>query len=250
MVAREPEEGSAAAPLVLRQCLLGGGGAARRLPHPRGAADDVQRRPRRPRLQLGPRAPHRPRVVNLEPGVAYRFAVVLVDHTAGAADGWATGDVVWESGMGGADARPPGRRAARRPRRALAGVARAAAGEYDRARPASRPTARRRRCGSSLAVSADGRLLSRAELARPLRRVRPGRPPRPRPSPRVPPPSRAPRPPLPSPSSDGAYRRRRRPSSASAAPSRPRSGSCAPATPRAALRPVDRRRARGGVLVH
>ena len=198
-------------------------------------------------------------VVNLEPGVPYRFAaVVLVDHTAGAADGWATGDVVWESGMLSLPLTPapPGKpvahAAAAWDARSQALLAQQQVSEYDRGlsgQPTDGAAAALRELAHS--VSADGQLLSRAEITALFGKVMPGRPPSPAgrpPRPALPPPTRPTRshaaplsPPLlrwclpPSPSTPS--------SASSAAPSRPRSGLCAPATPRAPpSRPADRRR--------
>ena len=164
-------------------------------------------------------------VVNLEPGVAYRFAaVVLVDHTAGAADGWATGDVVWESGMlslpltPAAPGKPVAHAAAAWDARSQALLAQQQVSEYDRGlagQPTDGAAAALRELAHS--VSADGQLLSRAELTALFGKVMPGRPPSPTdrpPRPALPPPrqqtrAHTPRP-FPRPSSDGAYRRRAR----------------------------------------
>jgi hypothetical protein len=199
-------------------------------------------------------------VVNLEPGVPYRFAaVVLVDHTAGAADGWATGDVVWESGMlslpltPAAPGKPVAHAAASWDARSQALLAQQQVSEYDRGlagQPTDGAAAALRELAHS--VSADGQLLSRAELTALFGKVMHGRPP---PLPTAPlaphslhptrrPRAHAPRPspppllrwcPPPSPSTPS--------SASSAAPSRPRSGSCERATPHAApSRPAVRSR--------
>ena len=163
-------------------------------------------------------------VVNLEPGVPYRFAaVVLVDHTAGAADGWATGDVVWESGMlslpltPAAPGKPVAHAAASWDARSQALLAQQQVSEYDRGlagQPTDGAAAALRELAHS--VSADGQLLSRAELTALFGKVRGPTAPLPRPTAPLAPRSLHPAnrsraaPLLPRPSSDGAHRRRRR----------------------------------------